>query len=156
MVIYHLQISLFCKVVIKDMMFREGFFALFGQWWWEGMTGGCVWVYSFSCHLECQLVLFFVLFDIHRALSWSTCGSIHCLEFHWCSLSLLFLPCLVFTSFLNVPQPTVWNRSSPCSLHFMPGLSPAAFCFSSYLFQDLLLITAWTFCCHVTGFPPSS
>lgn len=127
MVLYHSQISLCCKVVIKYMMYREDFFALFGQ--------GCrAWVCSLSCHLECQLVLFFVLFDAHRALLWSTCGNMHYLQFHWCSLSLLFLPCLVFTSFLNVPQPRAWKRSSLCSLHFMSALSPAAFCCSSSLF----------------------
>lgn len=117
---------------------------------------GCVWVCSFSCHLEFQLVLFFVLLDIHRALLCSTCGNIHCLGFHWYSLFLLFFPCLVFTSFPNVPPPTAWNRSSLCSLYFIPGLSPAAFSCSSYLFQDLSLITTRTFCCHVTGFPPGS
>lgn len=109
--ILHSNGSLYCTVVIKHM---TGLFCFI----WAGVVGGdnrgCVWVCSFSCHLERQLVLFFVLFHVHRALLCSTCGNTHCLGFHWCSLSLLFLPFLVFTSFLNVPQPTVWNRSSLC------------------------------------------
>lgn len=36
------QISLHSKVVMKHMIHREGSFALFGQGWWEGMTGVCV------------------------------------------------------------------------------------------------------------------
>lgn len=154
--ILQLQISLYCKVVIKHMMYRRGFLGVFGQGWWEGMTGG---VCGHVVFLPSEMSIcfgFFLFYLMSIELCCAPSVKTHTVHGSTGALPLLFLPCLVVTSLLNVPQPTVWNRSSFCSLHFMPGLSPAAFCCSSYLFQDLLLITAKTFCCHVTGFPPSS
>lgn len=149
------QVSLCCKVVMKHMMHRQGFFALFGQRWWEGMTEGCV--CSFSCHLECNWFYFFCSILYSNSLFVFHLWKHPPLSRVPLVLSLSSFPPLSrFHQFLNAPQPTVWNRSSLCSLHFMPDLSPAAFCCSSYLLQDLLLTTASIFCCCVTGFPPSS
>lgn len=150
------QISLHSKVVMKHMIHREGSFALFGQGWWAGMTGVCVCVVFPAIWNAIGSIFFCSILYPNSFFLCSTCENIHCLEYHWYFLSLLFLPCPDFTSFLNIPQPTVCNRSSLCSLHFMPDFSPAAFCCSSYLLQDLLLTTARAFCCCVTGFPPSS
>lgn len=70
-------------------------------------------------------------------------------------LSLPSLPYLSsFHQFPNCTTQSTVEKLSLCSLHFMSGLSPAAFCCSSYLFGDLL-ITARTLCCHFTGFPPA-